>query len=185
MPWDAALIGRAARLSGRRSCCAQRQPAFFSSIMHTITRQRLFTEIALAAGICLVAAAFFIAGCGRPDSDSTASSSPSAGADAKATAVVLRADPNPVPAGDGTGTTTVTWQTGDQSVGEVYVWDGTGERLFARGSQGSSVAPWIGTGSTEFRLYNSQDHGKALARLVVTRPPASAASATPASSANP
>ena len=84
MPRDAALIGRAARLSGRNSCCAQRQPAFFSSIMHTITRQRLFTEIALAAGICLVAAAFFIAGCGRPDSDSTASSSPSAGADAKA-----------------------------------------------------------------------------------------------------
>jgi hypothetical protein len=149
--------------------------------MHTITRQRLFAKIRLAAAICMVAAAFFIAGCGRPDSDSTVASSPSPGTDAKATVVILRADPNPVPAGDGTGTTTITWQTGDQSVGEVYVWDGTGERLFARGSQGSSVAPWIGTGSTEFRLYNSQDHGKVLARLVVNRPAAAkGASATPA-----
>src|ERR1700686_3458208 len=122
--------------------------------MHTRMRQRLVNKITLGAAVCLAVGALFFIGCGRPDSDSTASSSPSSGTDAKASAVVLRADPNPVPAGDGTGTTTITWQTGDQSVGEVYVWDGTAERLFARGSQGSSVAAWIGTGSPEFRFYH-------------------------------
>jgi hypothetical protein len=158
-----------------------------TSIMHTRTRQRLFTRITLAAAIGLAFGALSFTGCGGSDSDSnaTTNSSPSA-PDASAEGVFLRADPNPVPAGTGPGKTTIFWQTADQSVGEVYVWDGKEERLFARGSKGSSDAPWIGTGSTEFRLYNPRDRTKVLARLVVNRPAGANSNATaPVSTATP
>jgi hypothetical protein len=135
----------------------------------------------VGAAIGLAFGTLALTGCGGSDSDSTATTNSSPAApDTNAAGVVLRADPNPVPAGTGPGKTTIFWQTADQSVGEVYVWDGKEERLFARGSKGSSDAPWIGAGATEFRLYNPQDRTKVLARLVVNRP-----ASAPASSATP
>jgi hypothetical protein len=82
----------------------------------------------------------------------------------------IDASPNPVPPGEGSGTTTITWQTGDGAVGEVYVLvPGGEEELFARGEKGSSEAPWIRDGSTEFRLYDGTNHSNVLARVMVTR----------------
>jgi hypothetical protein len=82
----------------------------------------------------------------------------------------LNACPNPVPPGEGLGTTTISWDTGDESVGNLYVSkNGRQESLVASGRQGSAAANWIGTDSSyEFRLYTS-DHTKLLAKVVVTR----------------
>jgi len=84
--------------------------------------------------------------------------------------VTLTANPNPVRAGNPEGKTTVTWSTGSNDVGEVYVVDGQNkEKLFATGTKGSAEAAWIKKGSTEFRLYTQGDH-KLLAQLTVTMP---------------
>ena len=110
------------------------------------------------------AGALFLASCDRPAPD-LASSSPVASAPS------LTAEPNPVPAGEGPGKTKITWRTGSDTSGEVYVaTDGGEETLFVRDSEGSADAPWITTGSTyEFRLYEGRDHKKLLAKATVTR----------------
>jgi len=84
----------------------------------------------------------------------------------------ITATPNPVPAGEGKfGTTTVTWDTGDGSIGEVYVSvNGAAEKLFAGNrSKGSLEAAWIGKGDHEFRLYAGKEHKTLLASVRVTR----------------
>jgi len=79
--------------------------------------------------------------------------------------------PNPVPAGDGSGTTTVYWNTGDDSVGEVYISvNSDEERLFYRSAKGSRRAPWINAwGSYEFRLYRGVAREKLVSTVSVTR----------------
>ena len=155
--------------------------------MLTERRQSLATRISSTVGICLALGSLFVASCDRPASDSTASSSSTSANDA-ITGAVLRADPNPVPPGDPKGKTTITWDTGSDAVGDVYVVSAGNEKLFASGRQGSQDAPWIQAGSNEFLLYTQADH-KLLTRLIVTmhssdasanRPPA-----TPVSSAKP
>src|SRR5262245_29363569 len=84
----------------------------------------------------------------------------------------ISAAPNPVPAGpEKFGKTTISWNTGDGSVGEVYVsTDGSSEKLFAGNrSKGSMEAAWIGKGVYEFRLYAGKDHKTVLSALKVTR----------------
>ena len=84
----------------------------------------------------------------------------------------IAASPNPVPAGSTKfGTTTVTWDTGDGSIGEVYVSvNGKDEKLFAGNrAKGSLDAPWIGKGDHEFRLYAGKEHKTVLASVKVTR----------------
>jgi len=83
----------------------------------------------------------------------------------------ITASPNPVPAGQGPGTTTITWNTGDGSVGTVYLeGDGGTGVSFAGGASGSAVAPWIEAGQVfEFRLYAGTEHTKMLAKTQVTR----------------
>ncbi len=85
-------------------------------------------------------------------------------------APTLTASPNPVPPGEGPGTTTISWDTDDESVGNLYVSKNGGqESLVATGRRGSAAANWIGTGSSyDFRLYTS-DHTKLLAKVLVTR----------------
>lgn len=82
----------------------------------------------------------------------------------------------------------ITWDTGSDAVGEVYVVSAGNEKLFASGRQGSQDAAWIQAGSTEFRLYTQADH-KLLAQLTVTMPSSDASanklSATPPSSIRP
>lgn len=83
----------------------------------------------------------------------------------------ITATPNPVPAGGGPGTTTLSWNTGDGSVGQVYVSvDGKPETLFAQDAKKSKDAAWIRAGATyEFRLYAGLDRAKLLNKVVVTR----------------
>jgi len=82
----------------------------------------------------------------------------------------ITASPNPVLVGQGPGTTTITWNTGDGSVGTVYLAkDGEPEAAFASGKPGSQAAPWIEAGKTyEFRLYAGTEHTKMLAKTQVT-----------------
>ncbi len=70
---------------------------------------------------------------------------------------------------DKLGTTTITWDTGDGSVGQVYVAPpGKPEKLFADNrSKGSLEARWIGRGEYEFRLYAGKEHDRILARVKV------------------
>jgi|CZKQ01.1.fsa_nt_gi hypothetical protein len=151
------------------TCCAQ-QGAFFSAIMLIERRQLLATRISWAAAICLTLAGLFIASCDRPTAESNVAG------------VVLRADPDPVPVGNPNGKTTITWDTGSDAVGDVYVGGAGNEKLFAGGPKGSQDATWIQPGSNEFRLYSHADH-KLLAQLTVTMPssdgPASSPSVSP------
>jgi len=108
------------------------------------------------------------AGCsGEKDPATPGGSSSTAG-----TGPQISAAPNPVPAGpEKFGKTTISWNTGDGSVGEVYVsTNGSPEKLFAgKRSKGSLEATWIGKGVYEFRLYAGTDHQKVLSSLKVTR----------------
>lgn len=130
------------------------------------------TRIPCAAALCLVLAALLFTGCGRaptPSSTSPNDLTTSKGPDVPTeTGIVLRADPNPVPGGTESGKTTIIWQTGSQSVADIYYVDGQNETLFASGSKGSKEAS-IRPGSNEFRLYNQGQH-KLVKQLIVTMP---------------
>jgi hypothetical protein len=157
--------------------------------MHTDSRPSLITTVSWTAAVCLALGGFFLTSCDRPPaSDSTTSSSSTSANDAAIAGVVLQADPNPVPPGNPKGTTTITWDTGSDAVGDVFVVNAGIEKLFASGRQGSQDAPWIQAGSTEFRLYTQADH-KLLAQLTVTMPSSDASvnrqSATPISTTRP
>ncbi len=81
----------------------------------------------------------------------------------------ITATPNPVKAGQGAGTAKITWRTGDNTMGQVYVSENGGlEKLFASGADGSSEAPWIGNGSIYlFRLYSTGESRRLLATVEV------------------
>lgn len=86
---------------------------------------------------------------------------------------LLSASPNPVPTGDinqPLGTTTISWNTGDGSIGDLYVKvNREPERFIAQGPSGTQQVPWIQFDSLyEFRLYKKK-HSKLLAKLEVTR----------------
>ncbi len=101
----------------------------------------------------------------------------------------LTATPNPVPAGNGLGTTTITWDTGDGTLGQVYVYvpkTGAAEQLLTAGPRGSVDAPWIGALATyEFRLYSGQDRTRLLRTVEVTRTPVTGPHDAPFISASP
>ena len=83
----------------------------------------------------------------------------------------ITASPNPVPTSQGLGTTTITWNTGDGTVGQVYVEspDKGRESLVAASPTGSVTVRWIVAGQTaEFRLYAGTEHTKILAKTQVT-----------------
>ena len=136
--------------------------------------------------VTVLVAVLLFAACSReqvPASDSskssaavspnvTANTTGSAASTPSKSAATLTASPNPVPPGQGFGTSTITWNTGDGTVGQVYVAEGDKpEKPFAGPlSQGSLDAPWIGVGTTyEFRLYAGQEHKTLLASAKVVR----------------
>ena len=83
----------------------------------------------------------------------------------------LVATPNPVTLIGGVGRTTLTWSTGKERPGPVYVSENGGpEILFAGDSQyGSQEANWINSGkSYEFRLYSGSTQKTLLASVVVS-----------------
>jgi hypothetical protein len=99
-----------------------------------------------------------------------ASAAPAAPGEGEQTAATITA--TPVTGSEGPnklGTTTITWDTGDGSVGQVYVAPpGQPEKLFADNrSKGTLDARWIGRGEYEFRLYAGKGHDRILARVKV------------------
>lgn len=110
-----------------------------------------------AAGVLLLA---LITGCADRSSDGPEGSG-----------ATLEADPNPVPVAPGEmGTTQVSWNTGGDEPGRIYVsQDGGAEQLFGEGPYGSNPAPWIQEGvEYEFRLYTGTERRRSLATLLVT-----------------
>jgi hypothetical protein len=94
------------------------------------------------------------------------STDPTESSDGKAT---ITASPVSAPTGDPKlGTTTITWDTGDGSVGHVYVVPpDKKEKLFAENRpKGTQTATWIGKGEYEFLLY-SKNRDRVLARVKV------------------
>ena len=67
---------------------------------------------------------------------------------------VITAKPERVTLSDGSGSTEIEWDTGDGSMGFVFVTEDGGKPvLFANGSRGNEVAPWIGKHTYVFELY--------------------------------
>ena len=90
---------------------------------------------------------------------------------ADAASPILTLDPNPaLSTGDRDGTTRITWSTGDDSVGQVYVSIDKGpENLFAQNSTGSQDITWIKANTKyEFKLYKGTEDRKLLKTVVVT-----------------
>ena len=81
---------------------------------------------------------------------------------------VITAKPERVTFGERSGSTEIEWDTGDGSMGFVFV-TGEGEKtvLFANGSRGSQVARWIGPHSYVFELYGDDQREKLLAKVTV------------------
>lgn len=84
-------------------------------------------------------------------------------------ASVITARPDSVTLTDGSGSTEIQWDTGNGSIGFVFV-TGTDQKpvLFATGPKGSQVVPWIHSGKYVFELYGDEDRRTLLANVIVT-----------------
>ena len=82
---------------------------------------------------------------------------------------VITANPERVMLSDGSGSAEIEWDTGNGSMGFVFV-TGEGEKtvLFANGSRGSQVARWIGPHSYVFELYGDDQRQILLAKVTVS-----------------
>ena len=81
---------------------------------------------------------------------------------------VITAKPERVTFGDGSGSTEIEWDTGDGSMGFVFVTEDGGKPvLFANGSRGKEVAPWIGKHTYVFELYGDDQRQTLLAKVTV------------------
>jgi hypothetical protein len=82
---------------------------------------------------------------------------------------VITAKPELVTLRDGTGSTEIDWDTGNGSMGFVFVTEEGGKPVrFANSSRGSQVAPWIGKHSYVFELYGDDQRQKLLAKVIVS-----------------
>ena len=81
---------------------------------------------------------------------------------------VITAKPERVTLGERSGSTEIEWDTGDGSMGFVFVTEDVGKPvLFANGSQGREVAPWIGKHTYVFELYRDDQRQTLLAKVTV------------------
>jgi hypothetical protein len=81
---------------------------------------------------------------------------------------VITAQPERVTFGEGSGSTEIEWDTGDGSMGFVFVTEDVGKPvLFANGSRGREVAPWIGKHTYLFELYRDDQRQILLAKVTV------------------
>jgi hypothetical protein len=81
---------------------------------------------------------------------------------------VITAKPERVTLNDGNGSTEIEWDTGSGSMGFVFVAEDGGKPvLFANGSRGKEVAPWIGKRSYVFELYGDDQRQTLLAKVTV------------------
>ena len=101
----------------------------------------------------------------RAASQQNASDSSSEGVSGRA---VITAKPEHVTFSDGSGSTQIEWDTGNGSIGFVFVTeDGEKPVVFANGSRGKEVAPWIGKHSYVFELYGDDQRQTLLAKVTV------------------
>ena len=85
-------------------------------------------------------------------------------------APVITAKPERVTLSDGSGSTEIDWDTGSGSMGFVFVTEDGGKPvLFASGSRGNQVVPWIGKHSYVFELYRDDQRQTLLAKVTVFR----------------
>ena len=81
---------------------------------------------------------------------------------------VITAKPERVTLSDGSGNTEVEWDTGNGSKGFVFVSaDGAKPVLFANGSRGNQVVPWIGKHNYVFELYGDDQRQTLLTKVTV------------------
>jgi hypothetical protein len=84
-------------------------------------------------------------------------------------APVITAKPERVPLSDGSGSTEIEWDTGNGSIGFVFVTEDDGKPvIFANSSRGKQVAPWIGMHSYLFELYGDDQRQTLLAKVTVS-----------------
>jgi len=87
-------------------------------------------------------------------------------------APVITAKPERVTLTGGAGSTEIQWDTGNGSPGFVFVTEnGPKPVLFAKGSQGSRIAPWIGRHHYVFELYGDNERRTLLAKVTVSGSP--------------
>ena len=84
-------------------------------------------------------------------------------------APVITAKPEHVTVTGGSGSTEIHWDTGNGSMGFVFV-TGTDQKpvLFASGPKGSQLVPWIRSARYVFELYRGKDKQTLLATVTVT-----------------
>ena len=93
---------------------------------------------------------------------------------------VITAKPEHVTLTGGNGSTKIEWDTGNRSVGFVFVREnGRTPVLFTKGPRGSQVAPWIGRNSYLFELYGDNERRTLLAKVTVSGSAESASSRRP------
>jgi len=83
-------------------------------------------------------------------------------------APVITAKPDRVTLSDGNGSSEIEWDTGNGSMGFVFVSEDAGKPvLFANGSRGKEVAPWIGKHRYAFELYGDDQRQRLLGKVNV------------------
>jgi hypothetical protein len=81
----------------------------------------------------------------------------------------ITATPERVKITGGPGSIDIAWNTGDRSMGYVFVTaNGRPPALVAKGSEGSRVISWIRTGSYVFELYGDAERRTLLATVTVS-----------------
>lgn len=84
-------------------------------------------------------------------------------------APVITAKPEHVTLTNGSGSTEIHWDTGNGSVGFIFVTEEGGKPgPFASGSQGAQMAPWIGNRNYVFELYGDDERKTLLAKVIVS-----------------
>ena len=84
-------------------------------------------------------------------------------------APTITAKPERVIVSDGSGSTEIKWDTGNASVGFVFVTEERGKPVpFASGSRGNQMAPWIKEHSYLFELYGDDQRQTLLAKVIVS-----------------
>ena len=82
---------------------------------------------------------------------------------------VIAAKPERVTLTNGSGSTEIDWDTGNGSMGFVFVTEEGGKpRPFANGSRGNQMAPWIGEHRYVFELYGDDQQQTLLAKVTVS-----------------
>jgi hypothetical protein len=81
---------------------------------------------------------------------------------------VITAKPERVTLRDGSGSTEIEWDTGNGSMGFVFVTEEDGKPVpFANSSRGKQLAPWIGKRSYVFELYGDDQRQTLLSKVVL------------------